>query len=175
MINKKRAIIILAAVLVIVISMTFLVKDYEMAYGKAHRTKEECMWILLYNREDFEYVARIMQKYPSDYIEFDNGTAGTSKIKINDIFLCSSREIAIEILSNEEFYYHLMNLYKLDVIWAIEYEQHDESFGGNIIMFYFTKFPKDYHGGVYYGTNIKNDAFTYIIDENWGLLMLPNV
>lgn len=144
-IKNKKIIIIIVAFFIIITSFLLIVKVYSIAHEKEDRTNEEYMAIFIDNRVDFEYVAEIMQKYPSEHIDFSNGFAGTSKIKINDHFSCSSREIAIEILSDEE------------------------------IFFYFSKFPKDYRGGVFYKSKIKTNTFTHKIDENWALWMMPNV
>lgn len=173
-IKNKKIIIIIVAFFIIITSFLLIVKVYSIAHEKEDRTNEEYMAIFIDNRVDFEYVAEIMQKYPSEYIDFSNGFAGTSEIKINDRFLCSSREIAIEILSDEEFYYHLMNLYNLDEILFIKNESSSKP-SDEEIFFYFSKFPKDYHGGVFYKSKIKNNTFTHKIDENWALWMMPNV
>lgn len=68
MIKIKEIIIILITIIVIVMSILLCVKAYNIAHGKENRTNEEYMSILLDNKEDFEYVAEIMQKYPSEYI-----------------------------------------------------------------------------------------------------------
>lgn len=88
------------------------------------------------NKDDFEYVAQMMQQWPDGSIDFDKGITSTK------------RKIANEISNNEEFYGHLKN---------------------------FSKFPSQYHGGVFYGENTREENFTRrYIDEHWMLYMIPN-
>lgn len=50
----------------------------------------------------------------------------------------------------------------------------EKEISDNEITFYFSKFPKDYHGGISYGKNLKEKFGTILIDDDWALKMLPN-
>ena len=128
------------------------------------RTNEEYMAILTDNQEDFEYVAQTMQQWSSGYIDFydDYGR----RIDFENV-TSNNPEIEDEISNNDDFYKSLNNLYELDEIDYILIEGED-------IMFYFSKFPQNYHGGVAYGENIKMSSVTHPIDDNWVLEMIPN-
>ena len=129
------------------------------------RTNEEYMAILTDNQDDFEYVAQTMQQWSSGYIDFydDYGR----RIDFENVS-SNNPEIEDEISNNADFYKSLKNLYELDEIDYIMIGKED------IIMFYFSKFPQHYHGGVIYGENIEMNSFTYTIDDKWVLQMLPN-
>lgn len=151
------------------------------------RADEEYISIFLDNREDFEYVAEIMQKWDfgSIYFERKGVTYGDSKtgkgvgvqkwdlgriyFKKEDMINGNS-EIAEEITTNEEFYIHLKNLYNLGEVSAVARQDGE-------IEFSFARPPKDYHGGWYYWENTDEGGLmkTAVIDENWTLEMLPNV
>ena len=128
------------------------------------RTNEEYMAILTDNQEDFEYVAQTMQQWSSGYIDFydDYGR----RIDFENV-TSNNPEIEDEISNNDDFYKSLKNLYELDEIYYIVIEK---EYG---IMFYFSKFPRNYHGGVAYG-GIERDWPATPIDDNWVLKMIPN-
>lgn len=120
------------------------------------RSNEDYINVFTENRQDFEYVAKVMEKWTSGSIDFDDGISS------------ANREIEKEISDNEDFNKSLTNLYALKEISYILIED-DE------ITFYFSKFPKDYHGGISYGKNLKEKFGTILIDDDWALKMLPNV
>lgn len=123
------------------------------------RTNEEYISIFLDNKEDFEYVADMMNQWPErSSIHFESG------------ILSKNQEIADEIENNEEFYEHLKNLYDLKEIYFVMVE-------GNKIVFYFSKPPKDYIGGFIYWENTKDRDLSWavIIDEHWTMEILPAV
>lgn len=107
-------------------------------------------------QQDFECVAKVMGKWTSGSIDFDDGISS------------ANQEIEKEISGNADFNNSLTNLYDLKEISCILIED-DE------ITFYFSKFPKDYHGGISYGKNLKEKFGTILIDDDWALKMLPNV
>lgn len=135
---------------------------------RAERTNEEYVSILLDNKEDFDYVARMMQQWPPrSYIDFNEDNSITS----------GSQEITDEIENNEEFYGHLKNLMDLGEVWYViratsSLDEKDDS-----IEFQFREPSKDYHGGWYYWENTEEGGLlkTEVIDEHWTLEMLPNV
>ena len=130
---------------------------------KKERTNEEYMAILTDNQEDFEYVARTMQQWSSGYIDFyENGR----RIDFEDVS-SNNPEIEDEIANNADFYNSLYNLYELDEIYDIVIEK------DYVIMFYFSKFPQNYRGGVAYGEKERH-FYTHTIDDNWTLQMIPN-
>lgn len=149
--NKKKLVILAAIIMAVTVIINFLNKITE-------RTDEEYISIFLDNREDFEYVAEMMQQWPDcSSIHFENGITSTNM------------EITEEISNHTEFYEHLKNLYDLREVDYIIVEK-DE------IVFYFSKFPKDYHGGVVYGKNLNMDSMpNHKIDKCWALRMIPNI
>jgi len=118
--------------------------------------EEDYINVFTENRQDFEYVAKVMGKWASGSIDFDDGISS------------ANQEIEKEISGNADFNNSLTNLYDLKEISYILIED-DE------ITFYFSKFPKDYHGGISYGKNLKEKFGTILIDDDWALKMLPNV
>ena len=147
-------VIVMIAMLIILIIISEILYDGEKYDG---RTKEEYMAVLLDNKEDFDYVAEMMQQWTDGSIHFDK--KGISS---------RHQEIADEISNNEEFYGHLKNLYDLKEIDYILIE-------GDQIAFYFSKFPSWCHGGVFYAENIREDSSVRRkIDDHWMLYMIPN-
>ena len=118
--------------------------------------EEDYINVFTENRQDFECVAKVMGKWTSGSIDFDDGISS------------ANQEIRKEISDNADFNNSLTNLYDLKEISCILIED-DE------ITFYFSKFPKDYHGGISYGKNLKEKFGTILIDDDWALKMLPNV
>lgn len=118
--------------------------------------EEDYINVFTENRQDFECVAKVMGKWASGSIDFDDGISS------------ANQEIEKEISGNADFNNSLTNLYDLKEISYILIED-DE------ITFYFSKFPKDYHGGISYGKNLKEKFGTILIDDDWALKMLPNV
>lgn len=118
--------------------------------------EEDYINVFTENRQDFEYVAKVMGKWASGSIDFDDGISS------------ANQEIGKEISGNADFNNSLTNLYDLKEISYILIED-DE------ITFYFSKLPKDYHGGISYGKNLKEKFGTILIDDDWALKMLPNV
>ena len=118
--------------------------------------EEDYINVFTENRQDFECVAKVMGKWASGSIDFDDGISS------------ANQEIEKEISGNADFNNSLTNLYDLKEISCILIED-DE------ITFYFSKFPKDYHGGISYGKNLKEKFGTILIDDDWALKMLPNV
>lgn len=160
MINKK--IICILVIIIILITGAVIIKlnkrDYE-------RTNEEYIAILTDNQDDFEYIAQTMQQWSSGYIYFYNDYG--RRVGFDDI-ISNNQEIKDEISNNTDFYKSLYKLYELDEIDSIVIKKED------VIMFYFRKFPRNYHGGVAYGENIKMNSVTHQIDDNWVLQMIPN-
>ena len=157
------ALIILMAIGIIIGSslkkQTEEVKQIENTATR-ERTNEEYVSIFLENREDFDYVAEIMQQWPDgSYIDFNK-----------DGISSENQEITKEILTNKEFNEHLMSLYEVE-------EVRDIIKWGEWTEFSFRKPPKDYHGGFYYWENTEEGGLmkTEVIDEHWTLEMLPNV
>lgn len=118
--------------------------------------EEDYINVFTENRQDFECVAKVMGKWASGSIDFDDGISS------------ANQEIEKEISGNADLNNSLTNLYDLKEISYILIED-DE------ITFYFSKFPKDYHGGISYGKNLKEKFGTILIDDDWALKMLPNV
>lgn len=118
--------------------------------------EEDYIYVFTENRQDFECVAKVMEKWASGSIDFDDGISS------------ANQEIEKEISGNADFNNSLTNLYDLKEISCILIED-DE------ITFYFSKFPKDYHGGISYGKKLKEKFGTILIDDDWALKMLPNV
>lgn len=149
--NKKKVVILAVIIMAGIVIINIINKITE-------RTDEEYISIFLDNREDFGYVAEMMQQWPdSSSIHFENGITSTNM------------EITEEISNNKDLYEHLKNLYDLKEVQYIIVEK-DE------IVFYFAKFPKDHHGGVAYGKNLNMDSMpNHKIDECWVLRMIPNV
>ena len=147
-------VIVMVAMLIILIIISEILYDAEKYDG---RTQEDFMDIFRDNREDFEYVAKMMQQWPvRSCIDFDKGISS------------ENQEIADEISNNEEFYGHLKNLYDLKEIRYIIVRKEE-------IEFHFYKFPSQYHGVVFYGENIReDDAIRRKIDDHWMLYMIPN-
>lgn len=150
--KKKKIIVFFAVFLIIVIGVIFLI----FSNRKNERTNDEYISILLENKEDFECVAQVMQQWSEGSIDFNNGISS------------ANQQIENEITNNDDFKTSLLNLYDLKEISYILIE-------GDTIAFYFSKFPADYHGGVFYGKNIEENFGTYTIDEDWVLKMIPNV
>lgn len=127
------------------------------------RTNEEYMAILTDNQDDFEYVAKTMQQWSEGYIYFyEKG----ERIDFDNVS-SNNPEIENEILTNDDFYKSLLNLYELDEIKAIVITK-------DAIEFRFSKFPLGYRGGVSYGENLDKYYGTHPIDEHWVLQMIPN-
>ena len=147
-------VIVMVAMLIILIIISEILYDAEKYDG---RTKEDFMDIFRDNREDFEYVAEMMQQWPvRGCIDFDKGISS------------ENQEIADEISNNEEFYGHLKNLYDLKEISYVIVRK-DE------IAFQFYKFPSYYHGGVSYVEIAEDDpVYKHKIDDHWVLYMIPN-
>lgn len=123
------------------------------------RMNEEYISIFLDNREDFEYVADMMNQWPDgNFIEFEEGISS------------DNQEIAHEIENNTEFYEHLKNLYNLkEISDVVKWE--------NEIEFSFSNPPKEYHGGFFYWKTMEEEGILTAnkIDEHWTLVMLPDV
>ena len=147
-------VIVMIAILIIIIIISKIFYDGEKYDG---RTREEYIAILLDNKEDFDYVAEMMQQWSArSNIDFVGGISS------------NNQEITDEISNNEEFYGHLKNLYDLKEIDYILIE-------GDQIAFYFSKFPSWCHGGVFYAENIREDSSVRRkIDDHWMLYMIPN-
>ena len=147
-------VIVMIAILIIMIIISKILYDGEKYDG---RTKEEYMAVLLDNKENFDYVAEMMQQWPArSNIDFVGGISS------------NNQEITDELSNNEEFYRHVKNLYDLKEIHNILNE-------GEETAFYFSKFPSQYHGGVFYGKNIREeDNIRRKIDDYWMLYMIPN-
>ena len=140
-----------AAELLIVIVVGFFLSSHSN-----ERSNEDYINVFTENRQAFECVAKVMGKWASGSIDFDDGISS------------ANQEIGKEISGNADFNNSLTNLYDLKEISYILIED-DE------ITFYFSKFPKDYHGGISYGKNLKEKFGTILIDDDWALKMLPNV
>ena len=147
-------VIVMIAILIIIIIISKIFYDGEKYDG---RTREEYIAILLDNKEDFDYVAEMMQQWSArSNIDFVGGISS------------NNQEITDEISNNEEFYGHLKNLYDLKEIDYISIER-------DRIAFYFSKYPSWCHGGVFYEENIgEDDAIRRKIDDHWMLYMIPN-
>lgn len=146
--NRK---IVVAAGILIVIAVGFFLYRHSN-----ERSNEDYINVFIENQQDFECVAKVMGKWASGSIDFDDGISS------------ANQEIEKEISGNADFNNSLTNLYDLKEISCILIED-DE------ITFYFSKFPKDYHGGISYGKNLKEKFGTILIDDDWALKMLPNV
>ena len=146
--NRK---IVVAAGILIVIAVGFFLYRHSN-----ERSNEDYINVFIENQQDFECVAKVMGKWASGSIDFDDGISS------------ANQEIRKEISDNADFNNSLTNLYDLKEISCILIED-DE------ITFYFSKFPKDYHGGISYGKNLKEKFGTILIDDDWALKMLPNV
>ena len=165
---------------------TEIIEDTELI-EEQERTNEEYISIFLDNREDFEYVAGIMQKWDfgSIYFEREGVTYGNPKtgksVMIQewtfgriyfkeDDMINGNSEIAEEIATNKEFFRHLKNLYDLNEVSNISQRS-------DYIEFGFENPPKDYHGGWYYWEDTEEGGLmkTAVIDEHWTLEMLPNI
>lgn len=127
--------------------------------------KEEYTAMLSDNKEDFNYVAEMVEqcssKSSSGYLTFYIKTFGENgEIEINDRFTTNDRELADAILNNEEFYDHLMNLYNLEKISQILCRR---TTGGYIIEFQL----KDYQGSLCYVENREISEESIPLDEKW--------
>ena len=147
--------VVIIVIMIIGVRMMMIFLDESNNYDE--RTNEEYMAILLDNKEDFEYVAKMMLQWPvRSCIDFDKGISS------------ENQEIADEILNNEEFSRHLNNLYDLKEISYVIVRK-DE------IAFQFYKFPSYYHGGVSYVEIAEDDpVYKHKIDDHWVLYMIPN-
>lgn len=146
----NRKIVVAAGILIVIVVGFFLYRHSN------ERSNKDYINVFTENRQDFECVAKVMGKWASGSIDFDDGISS------------ANQEIRKEISDNADFNNSLTNLYDLKEISCILIED-DE------ITFYFSKFPKDYHGGISYGKNLKEKFGTILIDDDWALKMLPNV
>lgn len=148
----KKAVVVSISIIIVGFIIIFFYKKI------TERTNEEYISIFLDNREDFEYIAEMMQQWPDrTSINLENGISS------------ENLEIAKIVENNTELYGHLKKLHDLkEFRWVVKLHNRTE--------FYFSKPPKDYHGGFLYGENLKADDFVrYKIDENWFLEIIPNV
>lgn len=137
-------------------------REQELMEGR-ERTNEEYMAILTDNQADFECVAKTMQQWSEGSIYFyEKG----ERIDFDDVS-SNNPEIENEILTNDDFYNSLLNLYELDEIESIVIAK-------DAVTFRLIYFPYNYHGGICYGENIEKDSCTHSIDDNWVLQMIPN-
>lgn len=146
---KNRILICVGIIIVIIVTIIICRK-------RGDRTNEEYISIFLSNRSDFECVAQVLQKWTTGSVNFNNGISS------------GNQEIEKEILNNDIFRESLSRLYELKEIDIILIE-------GNEIAFYFYKFPKNYHGGIFYGINLESNICTYFIDDYWALKVIPNM
>lgn len=127
------------------------------------RAKDEYTAILLDNKEDFDYVAELVGQSSfkdfSGYLNFY--LSNTEEIKIDNYFATNDQNIANEILSNEEFHDHLLNLYYLEKIDQMLYYSTSE---GYVVEFKF----KEYYGSLYHVEGVLVPGAS-VIDENWVL------
>lgn len=127
------------------------------------RAKGEYTAILLDNKEDFDYVAELVGQCSfkdfSGYLNFY--VSNTEEIKIDNYFATNDQNIANEILSNEEFHDHLLNLYHLEKIDQMLYYSTSE---GYVVEFKF----KEYYGSLYHVEGVLVPGAS-VIDENWVL------
>lgn len=149
---KKIVIVFISAIIAIIIVRMFWEKLTE-------RTDEEYISIFLNNKEDFEYVAEMMKRWPDRSIIYLEGGISSE-----------NREVANEIKNNTEFYRHLKKLHDLEEIDNI-YRWKEK------IVFAFSKPPKNYHGGWYYWDKMEERGISTVnkIDEHWTLVMVPDV
>lgn len=167
-------IIILLIIAGIVTSIILFNKTNDIAGNQAdERTDEEYISILLDNKEDFDYVAKIMTQWSWGYIYLDdNYLSNSQEVVIADHFTTNNQEMASEILNNEDFLRHLQNLYNLGEIKGVFCSK---SSNGYIVTFNFYDFPKDFDGGLYYMENMIVGYQIFQIDEKWALWMIPNI
>ena len=158
---KNKKIMGMSVILIIIITGAVIIKLINRDYV---RTNEEYMAILTDNKDDFECVARTMQQWSTGRIDFyKNGR----RIDFDNVS-SNNPEIENEMSINDDFYNSLHSLYKLDEVRYITIRE-------DTIEFHIIKFPRGYHGGIIYGENIEKQSFTYPIDDNWVLQMLPNI
>lgn len=149
----KILITAITAIIVIMIIAIIITNIFDKGNTYDDRTKEEYIAILLDNKEDFEYVAKMMQQWPArSFIDFNGGISSNNK------------EITDAISNNKEFYGHLKNLYDLD---EIDYVM----IGRTQILFYFSKCPSQCHGCVVYSEEIEGNVNGDKIDDYWTLDM----
>lgn len=148
-------------------------KENNILSERDERTKEDFIAVLLNNKEDFDYVVEAMkpwaQKKYSQFINFY--LSDNDEIVIDDRFSTNNQEIADEILNNTELYNHLLNIYNLNEITRIICSISSE---GYQVYFRYSKYPKNYHGGLWYMERIMHEVFIYEIDRHWALEMVPN-
>lgn len=138
------------------------------------RTDEEYIAVFLDNSEDFEYIAQIMSQWEKGYIQFHSiGSDYVEEMEIDGKFYTNNQEIADEIMNNEEFYNHLLNMRQLNEITAIQIVKVYDS-----IEFCFGKNPPNYRGSIFYAFGEEAEELggpKVEIDDNWVLLVLPNI
>lgn len=138
------------------------------------RTDEEYIAVFLDNSEDFEYIAQIMSQWEKGYIQFYSiGSGYNEEIEVDKLFYTNNQGIADEIMNNEEFYNHLLNMRQLNEITAIQIVKVYDS-----IEFCFGKNPPNYRGSLFYAFGEEAEELgepTVRIDDNWILLVLPNI
>lgn len=156
--NKKKVVVLAAIIIAGIIIMIISFFANSNPKERYERMRKKYASILLDNKEDFDYVAEIMQQWPDiSIIDLENGISS------------ENQEIADEISDNEDFYRHLKNLHDLKKI------SHVVKLGGET-EFQFTRPPMGYHGGIIYGEDLEADYFgRYKIDEYWFLDLIPNV
>ena len=138
------------------------------------RTDEEYIAVFLDNSEDFEYIAQIMSQWEKGYIQFyPNGSGYNEEIGVDKLFYTNNQGIADEIMNNEEFYNHLMSIRQLNEITTIRIVKDYDS-----IEFCFGKNPPNYRGSLFYAFGEEAEELggpKVEIDDNWVLLVLPNI
>lgn len=162
---KKKYFKVLFAIIILggIICLIIFDKRY-------NRTNEEYVAILINNKEDFDYVAKEMKKWQKGHIYFDvSWENNDQEIAIGEYLSSNNQEIVYEVVNNDEFYEHLMNLYSLDEISYI-------TVLGDYVAFNFSKNPIKYHGKLCYREKIIIDeGITQEIDNHWVLMMLPDI
>lgn len=137
------------------------------------RTDEEYIAVFLDNSEDFEYIAQIMSQWEKGYIQFYSSFGYSEEIGVDKLFYTNNQGIADEIMNNEEFYNHLMSIRQLHEITAIQIVKVYDS-----IEFCFGKNPPNYRGSLFYAFGEEAEELggpKVEIDDNWVLLVLPNI
>lgn len=173
--KKRRVIILLAVIFAILIAAgsliymnrdTIKIKSLQSEY-KAKRNNY--VRLLEKNREDFEYVADTMKQWSSGTIFFGDYGINYTVICVDDYFSSNNEEIIKELSNNQEFYEHLMVLYRFDEFSSITVHQ-------DSISFNFSDPPKRFHGGLeYYRGSTKDYSYIYIIDEHWAVDLISNI
>lgn len=137
-------------------------------------TRDNYISLLNENKEDFDYVARVIGQWSRCGIYFDDyGKGALPEIIYFDDYLSSNnQEIIDELTNNKEFYNHVMKIYDTGGFYAIYSSEEDIEFG-------LSNPPIGCHGELqYYIGNIDNYTNSGVlqkIDDHWGITIVGNI